>query len=139
MKKEEPKISFTRDIIKQASKELDMPESKVRAVYDSQIKYLKHLTDNTDAVAIFIPFIGTLHVKVWFLFQQIKKYSKKTSDKLKLDIFKSKKDIVDTHIQEYIVNSHIGKTKHLEKNKINRFIYNGGKTMDEIEEIQNAR
>ena len=139
MQKKDSKISFTSDIIKEVAKQLNLPETKIKAVYETQIMYLKHLVNNTDAVAIFIPFIGTLHTKVWYLFRQIEKYSKTPLDSLKLDIFLSKKKIIDSHIQSHIQNNYKGKSRHLEKNKINRFIYNGGKNMEEIEEFQNKR
>lgn len=139
MLNKDSKISFTNDIISEAARELNISESKVRSVYDTQIMYLKYLTDKTDAVAIYIPFIGTLHVKVGYLFKQIDKYSKKESDKDKLSIFQSKKNIIDSHLQEHIKNSYKGTSRHLEKNKINRYVYNAGKTMQEIQDIQNSR
>lgn len=136
MKKEETKIAFTNDIIKEVAKELDISNEKVSEVYNAMIGYLKHLIDNTDAVAIFIPHIGTLHIKIWFLYEKLKKLSKKPE---KLKIFQSKKAILDKHIQEHIDNSYKGKSRHIEKNTINRLPYNSGKTLSEIEEIQNNK
>lgn len=136
MIREESKIAFTNDIIKEAAKELDMSTEKVQEVYTAMITYLKYLTDETDAVAIFIPHIGTLHLKLWYLFDRLKKYNK---DPEKLSIYKQKKKNIDVHLQEHIDNSYTGKSRHLERNKIDRMLYNGGKSLPEIEKIQNSK
>lgn len=131
-------IIFTNDIIKKVSKELEIPESKVRSVYDTLFLYLKHLVENTNAVAIFIPYIGTLYMKVSFLFKKLELYKDNEKYKDKLKIFLEKKKIIDIHIQETIDQSK-STSRHLSKNSIDKFRYNAGKTITEIEEIQNKR
>lgn len=136
MKQEKSKIAFTNDIIKEAAKELDISTDKVREVYDAMMTYLKFLTDKTDAVAIFIPHLGTLHVKVWFIYDRLKAFAKKPE---KLELFKKKKEILDKHLQSHFENSYKGVSRHIGKNSINRLPYNAGKTLEEIEEIQNSK
>lgn len=139
MKDKETKISFTRDIIKEVASELNIDIGKVQSVYDTQIMYLRHLINNTDAVAIFIPFIGTLHIKLWFIFRQIRRFSKKEEDKPKLDLYLRKKERVGELIETHIEEKYNGRARHLERNSITRYAYNCGKSMEEIEEIQNNR
>ena len=136
MIREESKIAFTNDIIKEAAKELDMSTEKVQEVYTAMMTYLKYLTDETDAVAIFIPHIGTLHLKLWYLFDRLKQYRKNPE---KLSIYRQKKKNIDVHLQEHIDKSYTGKSRHLERNKIDRMLYNGGKNLPEIEKIQNSK
>lgn len=136
--KKEQEIVFTNDIIKKVAKDLEISESKVKAVYDTLFLYLKYLVDFTDAVAIFIPYIGTLYMKVSFLFKKIELYKSDEKYKDKLEIFLKKKVILDEHIQSTIENKQ-SKSRHLSRNNIDKFRYNAGKTIQEIEEIQNNR
>lgn len=135
MKNQESKIAFTNDIIREVAKELGISESKVKSVYRIQIMYLRYIVNETKAVAIFIPFIGTLYVRASHLFRKIRSL---TNNIKKLNLYKEKKELVDLHIQTTIQEK-TGKSRHLEKASINRKRYNAGKDMKEIENIQNNR
>ncbi len=128
------KIAFTEDIIKEVAKELDLPKKKIKYLYYTLISYLKYLVSSTSAVAIFIPFIGTFHVKVGFLFEKLYTYR---NNKERYDIFKSKKDIIDIFLKDNMYGGYKGKPRHLERSKINHLFYNGGKSIYEIEKLQN--
>ena len=97
MIKEESKISFTQDILKEVSNDLNIPEEKVKIVYNSMISYLEFLTTKTDTVSIFIPSLGTMYVKLGYILRRIQELSRKKGDKNYLEIFKAKKNKIDAY------------------------------------------
>ncbi|MCA9749976.1 MAG: hypothetical protein KC414_12780 [Romboutsia sp.] len=139
MIKEESKISFTQDILKEVSNDLNIPEEKVKIVYNSMISYLEFLTTKTDTVSIFIPSLGTMYVKLGYILRRIQELSRKKGDKNYLEIFKAKKNKIDAYLKELIDNKYPKKSRHSQKSTIALFSYTDGKSIDEIEEIQNSK
>lgn len=131
------KIVFTEDILKKVSQDKNIDIEKVRALYKIMIDFLIHLKNKTNAVSIKIPFIGTLYIKQKFVHQMCRKYSHKESDKEKLEIYKSKLDILQRFTDDlcknerYIINRHLGKSKLYTK------YYNKDMSIVELEEFQN--
>lgn len=139
MIKQDSQIAFTSDIIEQVSKELKITKEKVEGVYYAMMKYLKYLALETNAVAIFIPSIGTFHIKMKHIIDKIKKLDG-VSDKIKqLEIFKSKKSIIDSYVEKVKESPKYVNLRHFEYSMINKIVYNNGKTIEEIEEIQNSK
>ena len=136
MSDNESKITFTKDVIKQVSKELNIDEKKLAEVYDSMMSYLHYLINETDSVAIFIKNLGTLHVKVGYIYERIKQY-KYSKNENKLKIFNKKIEILNDFFKNYYDNKFRVKPRHLDKFKINSLFYNNGKSVSEIEEFQN--
>ena len=136
MSDNESKITFTKDVIKQVSKELNIEKKKIAEVYDSMMSYLHYLINETDSVAIFIKNLGTLHVKVGYIYERIKQY-KYSKNENKLKIFNKKIEILNDFFKNYYDNKFRVKPRHLDKFKINSLFYNNGKSISEIEEFQN--
>lgn len=131
----EKEISFTSDIIKEVSQKLDIPEGKVRGVYRVMTNYLIYLANKTSAISIFIPSIGVLYLKVGSLYKKLK-YYKRNKDQKNLDIYLKKKEKMDSFITKSKMKDFSKRTRHeLIPNHLN-YAYNIGKSMLEIEEVQ---
>lgn len=131
-------ICFTNEIIKEVSKKLNISEKKVEYVYKEIVSYLKYLILKTDAVAIYIPYLGTLHIKLGSVIERLSSKGGLSEDnKIIWDL---KKDNIEKHLDYLSENGgHVRKSRHLQKNRVNLKHYNCGKSLYEIQEIQNNR
>lgn len=68
-------VLFIKNIIKEASEELDIPEKEVNEIWNLHVKYIKHLMEQKDIFIIRIPKIGNLFFSR-FLFNLYNKKSK---------------------------------------------------------------
>lgn len=134
------KISFTKDIIQEVSKELGIKEGKVWSVYKSMMIYLDYLANKTLAVSIFIPHLGTLHVKIGHVFKKLQQLnSKKVKNEKMIDVYEEKKRLLDNHIQGLVDKEYKRKSRHCQKSRIAMFGFTDGKSIEEIEDIQNSK
>jgi hypothetical protein len=139
-------VVTTSELIKRVSKKTGVSEAKVSATYYSIIRYLSRLAAQTDTTAIRIPFLGVLYVKVKDLHKRsaslheirIKKpkYYAKTFTYMH-EIILSKLDKIYKHITEHKGKKGFQDNKHFKKSKIDIPFFNGGKTIQEIEQFQN--
>jgi len=130
------KIAFTEDILLQASTNLSVDKKIVEDVYSSIVAYIHHLSTNTDTVAIFVPNLGTMYMKASYISKMIEKYKGKNLSKY--EIYKNKIKNISNHANAYISDSKFHKkSRHFDKNKLNNYYYNNGKSITEIEEFQN--
>lgn len=139
MNSKDSKIAFTHDIIEKVSSELNISKTKVEYVYYTMMKYMRYLTLQTDAVAIFIPSIGTLHLKMKHLKDRIKFFKKDETKDKELKIFESKLSRIKKYVDELSKVEGYTDLRHYEYNLLHKIFYNNGKTIEEIEVIQNKK
>ena len=138
-------ITSTPSIIEEVAKKLGIKKEKVKAVFDSNISYINSLALDDSTLSIRLPNIGTLYMqrnavlaiqKRMGYLKERGKYSllakteatyKSQFDKLKI-------------LEKYKEDNNKGKSpmKHFKRSMIKMKYHNGGKTIEEIEEIQNT-
>lgn len=141
MKNNETNITFTEDIIKEVAKEFGVTYREAMAIYDTEIKYIKHLMKQDDTFALKIPYIGIMHVNRGMLYKSILtqeryKNSGYDIDEEKYERNKLKLERVQEFQKERKESDAKGKTTHAKKVIFSMLRKRFGKTWEEIEEIQ---
>lgn len=139
MIRQDSKIAFTTDVVDQVAKELKISKEKVEHVYEAMMKYLKYLTLETNVVAIFIPSLGTLHIKMKHILDRIKFFKDKPDKQQQLSIFESKKERINKYVEKIKDHPKFVTLRHFEYSLVNKIFYNNGKTIEEIEKFQNSK
>lgn len=135
-------IAYTKDILKEVSRELGMDLKVIENVYQSMMSYIQYLTNKTKSVAIFIPHLGTLHIRISRIFSVLETISyKKDKEKSKVrkEIYEGKKEKLDEHVQGLMAANYSTKSRHFQRDKINLTWYNSDFSIPQIEEKQNSR
>ncbi len=126
-------ISFTNEVLTEVSKRLKMEPKEVKKVYNSLISYLRYLVYETDCTSIFLKHIGTLY----FPYREVMRRLKRTviSDKYK-ELLEKKANKIYNHAGSL---EYVSKSRHLMKPKLKNKHYSNGKSLEEIEYIQNEK
>ena len=141
-------IISSAEIIKKVAKDLGYSEMQVESVYDSIVAYIKKLVIEKDTVAIRLPYIGVLYATVQGLIRKDVRFRARSINHTSY-YEKHNKDIHTVvqsklkRIYDYI-DAHKGEkgyhdNKHFKKLKITLKYFNGGKSIKEIEAIQNEK
>lgn len=130
-------ISFTKEILTEASKNLGVDFRKVELVYNSIIDYLIYLVKHTSTTSVFIPYLGIIYQKLDYLNKFIRlKSILKTDTQLKTA--KEKKDKIEEHYNQLVINKYKGTSRHTQRELLKMKYYTDGKGIDEIEILQNG-
>jgi len=126
-------ILFTRDILAQAAKETGFSIEKVEYVYKSMIKHLHNMIRFTDAVSIFIPFLGVLYMKAHTMYRVMEK----TKSKRVIAANLAKKKKLHDYFDKRFAEEGYPLTRHTQKPRLALIRYTDGLSIKEIEKIQN--
>lgn len=135
----ETKLTFPNEIYKKVASEFDLDERQVKYIYDSYAAEIAHIANYTDAASIKLPHLGVMYVNKKFVESEIKYLSKTGNDPEKLKAYKQKKEVIDREIRNYGNKPALMKRcLHVKKSRIANPYFNYGKSLREIEEIQNS-
>lgn len=133
-------IAYTSDILKEVSRELGMELKVVENVYKSMMRYIQYLTNKTKSVAIFIPHLGTLHIRVSRILSVLETISyKKKGNEERKEIYEGKKQKLDEHLKGLMDANYTTKSRHFQRDKMKLTWYNSDMSIPQIEEKQNSR
>lgn len=132
-------ITYTRDILKEVACKHNIDIEVVKYIYESYVTGLRKIANYTDAGGIEIPYIGTMYINYNFLVNEIALMKDDPKhDVLKLKALEQKQEILAKAIKEY-PNKNAKSTRllHTKKGRLGIDTFTNGKTLTEIEEIQN--
>lgn len=133
-------ITLPGSLYKQVAEEFGIDERAVKYMYDSYISEIIDIANYTDATSIRLPHIGVLYVNKKFVESEIAYLTKSGTDDKKLEAYKAKKEIIDKEIRDYGNKPALKKRcLHVKRARIANPYFTSGKTLKEIEDIQNAR
>lgn len=131
----EKEVLFTKDILKQVADETGFDIKTVEYVYKYIMQYLHHMIQYTAAVCFFIPHLGKLYIKTYYVYEVLKK--KKLRPELR-EAFQAKKESLYEQYGKIINDKEFFSIwRHNEKSKLSRKFYNDGLTIQQIEKKQN--
>lgn len=135
----ETNLTLPNEIYRRVANELGLTERQVKYVYDSYIAELTEIANYTDATSIRLPHIGVMYINKKFVESEIKYLENSGKDPEKLKAFKKKKKVLDIEIKDYGNKASLKqRCLHLKRPRLANTHFTAGKTLSEIEDIQNA-
>ena len=132
-------IAFTEDILGQVALEMDLELDKVEFAYENMIGYLRVLTNETNAVTIYFPHLGTFHTKLKYINHKLASTFKGKTKDLKLyNIFLKKRDRINEYLFWYNNNNPKNPLRHTQPLRYNMYTYKYNQVYSEMEESQNS-
>lgn len=141
--KQKSKIVFTEEILKEVSKNLDMDLEVVRGVYTSITDYLEYLVKYTDTVSIKLPMIGVIYINFRNVHIALNTHKKRGSKEEIIKAYEGKlkklKEFVGQIDKKYKDTGEYTQIYHRFNPMYFEDYFTKGKTLEEIEELQNNR
>lgn len=135
----ETELTLPNEIYRRVANELGLTERQVKYVYDSYIAELTEIANYTDATSIRLPHIGVMYINKKFVESEIMYLENSGKDPEKLKAFKKKKKVLDKEIRDYGNKASLKqRCLHLKRPRLANTYFTAGKTLSEIEDIQNA-
>ena len=130
-------ILFTREILERVADEFDYSYETIEIIYQSYLASLKKIANFTDAVTIRLPYIGKLYMNKFYVDSELKVMATEgKQDTKRYKAFLEKQRIFELELQEHRRGQ---KILHLKKGRLKVDNFSKGKTLQQIEEIQNNR
>lgn len=128
-------IAYSSDIVREAAKELGMPEEKVAHVLEFLIFYLKKLAAIPECFAIYLPEVGQIYLSGAHLKSLILNLKSK-EDKTEKE--KDKILLLEERLSSLCNSLETGYSPHLKRSKIRNNYFTLRKSMEELEVFQNG-
>lgn len=136
--KSDKQISYSSDIIRDATKELGISEDKVKHALEFTIFYIKKLTSIPEVFSIYIPELGQMYLNASYLKHQIG-YLGEILKKKGVLSDNQKTNLQNAENRLKLLNEALspGYSPHKKRLKFRNMYFTKGKTVKELEELQN--
>lgn len=135
-------IMLTKELINKTARELGVHKKVVSYLYDFMVEYIHKQTNATDCCSFFLPHLGTMYVKADFIDDFIQDKIKDL-EKNPNNIAAKKSKIAYEHkkraLKFYVQNSGrpLSSSFHHRRENIKKWYFNKGKSIEEMQDIQN--